>query len=477
MKKPVIVWIRNDLRLHDNPCLYEATLTNAPVVMVYIQDEKELRATASCVWKKAALESFSNEARNYGFGLYIRTGNPAEVIRSLALKLQAQHIFWNRRYKKEEIEIDTSVQKTLEFAGLFVHTFQGNLLIEPWKLFSKTGKPFRTFAPYWKTFQSVHPEAIEIPSARPNTVFCHNEDNSCYLRKLFVCSKDLAWPQKIVHGWHISEDGGKNLLHEFCSNHMAFYKEKRDFPAADITSRLSPYLHFGQISVRRVWNCVLDTLRSAKDHELVQQADAFLRQIAWREFTHMILYHFPETEETAFREKYTKIAWEKSAKALEAWQYGKTGFPIVDAGMRQLYETGFMHNRLRLIVGSFLVKQMLHSWKEGRDWFLQTLFDADAANNSFGWQYVSGSGVDAAPSFYIFNPILQGEKFDPDGAFVRRYIPELTLVPKEFIHRPFEASSAQLADWNVRLGIQYPYPILDLKTTRIRAQRTFSSNL
>ncbi len=475
MRDTAIVWIRNDLRLHDNPALYAATCLGGKVLLVYIFESLPLEERASCVWHKFALEAFGLEAKNRGFGWTIRKGTPSEVLRTVHREVSGSDVLWNRRYEQSQMATDDETQKVLEEEGIRIHTFPGNLLIEPKTLVSKNGKPYQVFTPYYQAFQKEHPDSTEVPEACPKIPYRQNVLESVCPEELLLFPQTAMWPKKILHGWHASEEGAKNLLEHFCSENLMHYGTKRDLPAADVTSRLSPYLHFGQISIRRIWNSVLDALRKCKDQNVIFQADAFFRQLVWRDFSHMALYYYPKTVQEVFREKFSKICWRSSADELRAWQYGKTGYPIIDAGMRQLYETGFMHNRVRLIVASFLVKQMLHSWHEGQDWFMKTLFDADPANNTFGWQWVLGSGVDAAPSFYIFNPVLQGKKFDPDGAYVRSYVPELTLVPSEYIHRPFEATEEQLSSWNVRLGMNYSRPIVDLEMARRRALKVFAN--
>ena len=477
MERPVLVWIRNDVRLHDNPALYEAVARGQPVILLYIFDTDtkapSFPGSASRVWLEHALESFGTEAVQRGFGWVIREGAPLEVLKVVLRETMATHLFWNRRYDPDGVAQDNEVKEVFELEGTPVCTFRGNLLMEPWQLLNKKGEPFQVFTPYWQAFQEARPDTSEAPEAFPARP-CTTALSSLSPQELPLCPKLLNWPKKVSTVWKIGKAPALEVLEKFCLEGLPHYGTKRDFPAAEVTSRLSPYLHFGQISPRRVWNMVLDQTRKNPDSLSIAQADAFLRQLGWREFTHAVLYHFPRIIGAPFREEFQTVAWRRNAHELKAWQSGQTGIPIVDAGMRQLWQTGWMHNRVRLITASFLVKHLLHSWKEGMSWFWDTLVDAGLANNIFGWQWVSGCGVDPAPFFRIFNPVVQGQRFDPEGAYVRQYVPELCLVPHEFIQKPWEATVEDLQSWNVYLGNNYPRPIVDLTEGRERALKAFS---
>jgi deoxyribodipyrimidine photo-lyase len=477
MERPVLVWIRNDLRFHDNPAIYEAVSRGQPVILLYIFDTDDASSSfpggAARVWLENALECFGTQAAQRGFGWVIREGSPLEVLRSIVYETMATHIFWNRRYEPDGVAKDDEIKEIFESEGLPIQTFRGNVLMEPWQLLNKKGEPFQVFTPYWQAFQEVRLDTSEAPEAFPSRP-CTIVMPSLSPQELPLCPKLLNWPKKVTSVWKIGEIWALESLERFCIEGLHHYANKRDFPAAEVTSRLSPYLHFGEISPRRVWNMVLDQTRKNPDSLSVTQADSFLRQLGWREFAHAVLYHFPHIVSGPVREEFNTIAWRKNGKELKAWQMGQTGIPIVDAGMRQLWQTGWMHNRVRLIAASFLVKHLLHSWKEGMAWFWDTLVDADLANNTFGWQWVSGCGIDPAPFFRIFNPVVQGQRFDPEGAYVRQYVPELCLVPNEFIQRPWEASVSDLHSWNVYLDINYPKPIVDLSDGRERALKAFS---
>lgn len=477
MDRPALVWIRNDLRFRDNPAIFEAVMRGQPVILLYIFDtdpkSSSLPGSAARVWLEQALEYFGTRARQLGFGWVIREGDPLEVLRTVLRDTLANHLLWNRRYEPEGMAKDDEIKEVFELEGVPVNTFRGNLILEPWQLFNKKGAPFQVFTPFWQAFQQARPDTSEAPEAIPQKPWT-TALPSLSPQELPLRPKHLDWPKKVTTVWKVGENHALETLEKFCVEGLPQYGMKRDYPAAEVTSKLSPYLHFGEISVRRVWNMVVDQTRKNQDSLSIAQADAFLRQLGWREFAHAVVYHFPRIVNEPFREEFQTVGWRRDASELHAWQRGRTGIPIVDAGMRQLWQTGWMHNRVRLITASFLVKHLLHSWQEGMAWFWDTLVDADLANNTFGWQWVSGCGVDPAPFFRIFNPIVQGQRFDPEGAYVRCFVPELCLVPQEYIHKPWEATADDLASWNVFLGKNYPKPIVDLNEGRQRALRAFS---
>ncbi len=428
MERPVLVWIRNDFRFHDNPAIFEAASRGRPVLLLYIfeNDSKTPSSLgrASRVWLEKSLECFGVRALERGFGWIIREGSSLEVLKAVLRESGATHLFWNRRYDPDGIKVDTEIKEVLECEGVEISTFRGNLLVEPWQLLNKKGRPFQVFTPYWQAFEEARPDTSEAPEVRLLKPFSQRL-LSLSPQELSLSPKLVHWPKTIFSEWLVGETHALEALEKFLEGGLHCYHIKRDFPAADATSCLSPYLHFGEISPRRLWNMVLDQTRTNSDQTSIIQADAFLRQLGWREFAHAILYHYPSIVDQPFREEFQAVAWRKNAHELKAWQHGQTGIPIVDAGMRQLWQTGWMHNRVRMIVASFLVKHLLHSWKEGAAWFWDTLIDADLANNAFGWQWVSGCGIDPAPFFRIFNPVVQGQRFDPEGAYVRQFVPEL----------------------------------------------------
>jgi deoxyribodipyrimidine photo-lyase len=477
MDRPVIVWIRRDFRFHDNPAIFEAVSRGQPVLLLYVFDTTVegalVEGGASRVWLERSLDCFGSQAAQRGFGWIIREGSPLDVLKTVFRETTATHLFWNRRYEPAGVKADGEIKEVLELEGVPVTTCRGNLLVEPWQLLNKKERPFQVFTPYWQAFEELRPDTSEAPEAYPAKPWAEPL-LSLSPRQLPLCSRLARWPKRLFTEWQVGESHALEALEKFCTHGLHCYHIKRDFPGAEVTSRLSPYIHFGEISPRRVWNMVLDQTRRNSDQTSIIQADAFLRQLGWRDFAHSLLYHFPYIVEDSFREEFRKVAWRHNSNELKAWQRGHTGIPIVDAGMRQLWQTGWMHNRVRLITASFLVKHLLHQWQEGAAWFWDTLFDADLANNTFGWQWVAGCGIDPAPFFRIFNPVIQGQRFDPEGAYVRHYVPELCLLPNEFIHKPWEAPEEQLRSWNVTLGTTYPYPIVSLTEGRERALKLFS---
>lgn len=476
MDRPVLVWIRNDLRFHDNSAIYEACLRGHPVLLVYIYDPlargPSSPGEASLVWLEHSLERFGEEAKRRGFGWVIRSGSPLDVLKSLQCETSATHVLWNRRYEPDGVALDNEVREVFQEKGVEVLTCRGNLLMEPCQLLNKRGCPFLVFTPYWQAFQKALPDVGEAPEPYPARPF-PKEIYSLSPQELLLTPTLLSWPQKLFETWHPGEEYALHALEQFCLHSLRWYDTKRDYPADDVTSHLSPYLHFGEISPRRIWNMILAHERYIRHPSSSSPGEAFLRQLGWREFTHAVLYHFPTIITAPFHEEFRSVRWKKDGESLKRWQEGMTGIPIVDAAMRQLWNTGWIPNRVRLITSSFLVKHLLHSWEEGMSWFWNTLVDADLANNTFNWQWVAGCGVDAAPFFRIFNPVVQSKRFDPEGVYIRRHLPELKALPTEWIHAPWEAPADVLAEAGIVLGKEYPKPIIDLEEGRRRALEVF----
>jgi deoxyribodipyrimidine photo-lyase len=386
--------------------------------------------------------------------LVIRKGDCLKNLQELIKETGADTVYWTRRYEPKSIVQDSEIKTALRDSGVTVQSFQGQLLIEPWALMNKQGRPFQVFTPFFN--------ACKILPVR--AAFSKPKLNFVKASGLSVDDLDLLprihWDRNMMKHWTPGENGAKHRLQSFIKESLADYHESRDLPALeDGVSKLSPHLHFGEISPFQIWNAIIS----------IPEGGVYLRQIYWREFAHYLLYHFPHMVNKAFKPVFDHFKWEKNPTALKKWQKGLTGYPIVDAGMRELWQTGWMHNRVRMIVGSFLVKDLLISWEEGAKWFMDTLFDADLANNTLGWQWVGGMGPDAAPYFRIFNPLLQGEKFDPDGEYVKKYVPELQHLPKKWIHRPYEAPEIELRSAGVTLGKTYPSPLVDHAKARLKA--------
>lgn len=443
--KPVLVWLRNDLRLNDHPAFFAAG--TRPIIPVYILDEENdvPMGAASKVWLHHSLAAL-NESLNGS--LVIRKGSSLENLQDLILKTGAEAIYWLRNYEPKAMKRDAHVKAAL---NVNTQSFASNLF-EPWTIANLQNKPFQIFTPFWKKCRG---ESIR-PVLDMQPLNFAKKPSGLSLNDLNLLPK-VHWDKNMMQDWVPGEKGAFMRLKAF---DVLEYASRRDIPSLEEgVSHFSPHLHFGEISPFQIWQTF--------DNEI------FRRQLIWREFASYLLYHFPYIVDRPFKEKFNDFPWQ--TKYLKQWQKGLTGYPIVDAGMRQLWNTGWMHNRVRMIVGSFLVKDLLISWKKGAEWFWETLVDADLANNTLGWQWVGGMGADAAPYFRIFNPILQGEKFDPDGLYIRKFLPELKELSNKWIHRPFEASENELKQAGIILGKTYPYPIVDHSQARLNALNVYKS--
>ena len=411
-----LVWFRLDLRLMDNPALTAAALRHQGVIPVFIWAPEEEGdwppGAASRWWLHQSLRSLEKDLQRHGMRLIFRRGPSLETLRSLVRECAADSVFWNRRYEPSLRKRDDGIQKALLSDGICVETFNSALLIEPDQIKNQSGKPYLVFTPFWRKALSAMPDFIPDPVPILKKAI---SPPSLSLEE-FDLQPSLDWAEGLRSNWHPGETGAHKMIQQFLAGALDDYAEDRDFPAVQGTSRLSPHLHFGEISPRQVWMAYMKRRNAS--------ARAFLRQLGWREFAHHLLFHFPNTAQEPLRPKFAAFPWRHDPKRLRAWQQGRTGYPIVDAGMRELWKTGWMHNRVRMIAGSFLVKDLLLSWHEGARWFWDTLVDADLANNTLGWQWVAGCGADAAPYFRIFNPILQASKYDPDGRYIQQWVPE-----------------------------------------------------
>jgi deoxyribodipyrimidine photo-lyase len=389
-------------------------------------------------------------------------------LQQLVKETKASAVYWSRCYEPESIRRDSQIKTSLREEGVEAESFNSALLYEPWTIANKQGKPFQVFTPFWKTCQQqeLPKSPFPIPKKQSHQL---NNVSSLSLSNLELLPK-IHWDEGIKKAWEPGTSHAKHILSDFIKKPLLDYQQARDFPAIEGVSRLSPYLHFGEISPRMIWQTVLEAYPAQKE-----EAACYLRQLGWREFAHHLLYHFPKTPEMPLRKDFIGFPWKKNQDHLHAWKKGLTGYPFVDAGMRQLWKTGWMHNRVRMVVGSFLVKDLLISWTEGAKWFWDTLVDADLANNTLGWQWVGGCGADAAPYFRIFNPITQGEKFDKSGEYIKEWIPELADMPAKWVHKPWEAPEQVLRQAGVVLGKTYPFPIVDHAQARVEALQAFSS--
>ncbi len=460
-----IVWFRQDLRLSDNPALFHA-VQRGPIVSVYILEGGGDRGvtsqlgSASRWWLHYSLRALGESLER----LTLLRGDPGKELDKLIEQSGADSIFWNRCYEPHAIARDKTIMEDLRSRGLDVCGFNSGLLHEPWEVSTRQGKPFKVYSPFWRAI-SAREVAEPLPRLRSIiTTECAIGDRLDDWRLLPDAPN---WAAGWENLWQPGEKGAMTRFESFIDDGLKGYGTLRDRPDRENVSRLSPHMHFGEISPRQV----LARLRFLADSrpELRKDVDKFLSEIGWREFSYHLLYHFPTLPEQNWRPAFDAYPWRESAADLEAWRCGMTGYPFVDAGMRELWRTGYMHNRVRMVAASFLVKHLRLHWRHGEAWFRDTLLDADLANNSAGWQWVAGSGADAAPYFRIFNPIAQGRKFDPEGAYVRRWCPELAGLDPEYIHAPFEAPDSALSNADIELGVTYPKPIVDLATARTQA--------
>jgi deoxyribodipyrimidine photo-lyase len=466
-----LIWFRQDLRISDNPALYEACKNSNNLTAIYIHDEESegtrLLGGASKYWLHHALLDLQTSLEKLGVKLIFKKGKSEEILEKICTKNDISKIFWNRLYEPYHIARDKKIKENFKQKGIEIESFNASLLVEPWSVQNKQGGYFKVFTPFYKTCLAEHKVEPILPKIEPKNLASIDEKSDDLNSYNFLPTKP-NWAKNF--NWKISEEAAIDELHEFMGKAVSNYGHARDFANIEGTSKLSAYLHFGQISVRYIFNTAeLYRERGFSSKDI----DKFIAEIYWREFSYNLLYNFPELNHKNFRAQFDNFPWQNNEKYIAAWQKGLTGYPIVDAGIRQLWQTGWMHNRVRMIVASFLTKHLLTHWKVGEEWFWDTLVDADLASNSASWQWVAGSGADAAPYFRIFNPILQGKKFDPDGDYVRKYIPELKNMPKEFIHNPWEAPLWLLEKAGVTLGKSYPAPIVKHEEARQKALQSY----
>ena len=434
-----ILWLRQDLRLADQPALQAAIERGGPVIPVFIDSAAEegewQPGAASRWWLHQSLESLAAALEQRGSRLVLRRATDSlACLRELIAETGATAVYWGRRYEPQVIARDGEIKTALREAGIEVRSFNTALLIEPWDVQNLSGKPFQVFTPFWrKACTAIDPPK---PAAAPARIAAPAKwPRSVALNDLGLMPR-IAWHGGMARAWRPGEAGAHGLLQQFLDGPVKDYAAQRNMPAVSGTSRLSPHLHFGEISPRQIWHAAPEW-----------RSTQFITEIGWREFAHHLIYHFPRTTNEPLRADFARFPWRESTGDLQAWQQGRTGVPLVDAGMRELWETGWMHNRVRMVVASFLVKNLRLHWLHGARWFWDTLVDADLASNTLGWQWAAGCGADAAPYFRIFNPDSQAEKFDPQGEYQRRW---LGSGPR-------------------------PAPIVDLKTSRVEALAAFQT--
>jgi deoxyribodipyrimidine photo-lyase len=471
-----LVWFRRDLRLLDNPALEVAATHHHRVVPVYVHQPDDEQpwspGAASRWWLHHSLQALADQLQANGLGLHIISGEPGMVLEKLSTELGADAVYWNRCYEPQQRVHDEDISKRLRNAGLQVKTFNASLLFDPWQIERKDGGAYRVFTPYHRACLR---QGISNPTESRYKIFDHPSP----AKGMNIDALDLVpynnWWKKLEPNWTPGEASALRSLDEFIANRLDGYVNQRDMLAEPATSRLSPHLHFGEISPRVIWYRLESALHDVETGAAHCAAvEAFQRQLIWRDFAHHLLYHFPQSSSQALNTRYADFPWEENDELLMAWQSGRTGIPLVDAGMRELWQTGTMHNRARMITASFLSKNLNISWLHGARWFWDTLVDADLANNTFGWQWAAGCGADAAPYFRIFNPARQGERFDAEGNYVRRWLPELADLRSRYIHQPWLAPLTELKQAGVSLGENYPRPIVDLSESRTSAIQRYN---
>lgn len=469
---PTLLWFRRDLRLDDNPALAAAIDRGGPVIPLFILDDDDAGdrrpGGASRWWLHGSLEALAAALSKAGSPLILRRGKAGEAIDALVKETGADAVYWNRRYEPWATERDGEIKTALKQRDLDVQSFNGSLLYEPWEITTKQDTPFKVFSPFWREVQSkgdpadplAAPTSLRTPAKAPD---------SDRLDDWNLLPTRPDWAGGLREAWTPGETGAQDRLEWFLDEAVPDYKAKRNFPGTAATSALSPHLHFGEISPRRIWHAARLASEARSNETMDRGTASFLSEICWREFSYNLLFHNPDLPKISLRREFEDFPWREDPDGLKAWQEGRTGYPIVDAGMRELWHTGWMHNRVRMITASFLIKDLLIHWREGEAWFWDTLVDADLANNAASWQWVAGCGADAAPYFRVFNPTLQGEKFDGDGTYIRRWLPELAKLPDAVIHKPWEAKPMELSEADITLGKTYPCPIVEHAGARKRA--------
>ncbi|MGO4405403.1 deoxyribodipyrimidine photo-lyase [Bosea sp. RAF48] len=472
-------WFRNDLRLADNHALAAAAQAG-PVLCLYILDTGAARRPlggASRWWLSRSLDALGKALAQKGGRLVLMQGDPAELIPCVAAAAGIELVTWNRRYEAEAITLDRQLKEDLSRSGISVRSFNSHLLNEPWQVTTTTGQPMKVFTPYWRAARQKGGPPAPIPAPvriealpLPESI----EALSVSLPNLGLEPGKPDWAGGMRAEWTPGEQGAAVRLDDFLAGALAGYAEGRDRPDHESTSRLSPHLRFGEIGPRQIWHALHHARATGEAAGSERDAEKFLSEIGWREFSHHLLFHNPQLATRNYDERFDAFPWQPDKEALRRWQRGQTGIPLVDAGMRELWTTGWMHNRIRMVTASFLIKHLLQDWRAGEAWFWDTLVDADPASNAASWQWVAGSGADASPYFRIFNPVTQGETHDCGGAYVRQWVPELAGLSDKDIHQPWKASEKALREAGVRIGETYPAPLVDLAFGRQRALDAFS---
>ncbi len=475
---PSLVWFRNDLRVSDNPALSAAIDRGGPVAGLYVLElggDGGRPLGLAALWKlHGALEALREALDKINVPLILKRGVSDKILPEVAEQIEAEACFWNRRYEPSAIAADKRVMEILKASKIDVRSWNGSLMVEPWQVKTKSGGWFKVFTPFCKAARAagVDLSPIGVPSVALE--WRDFPGLGEVLEDWRLIPKSPDWAGGLRANWGHGEEAARSRLSDFLSDGFRGYSEGRNFPAKSNVSGISPYLRFGEISPRQTRHAALIAAGRANGH-LDSDFEVFERELYWRDFSYNLLFHADELPTSNFQAKFDNFPWRSDPSDFDAWSKGNTGYPIVDAGMRQLWETGWMHNRVRMIVASFLTKHLMIDWRQGESWFWDTLIDADAASNPSNWQWVAGSGADAAPYFRIFNPISQGEKFDGSAEYVRRWVPEIATLPNKIIHAPWMASATQLEEAGIQLGNTYPKPIVDHSAARTRALSAYQS--
>ncbi|WP_161537049.1 deoxyribodipyrimidine photo-lyase [Bradyrhizobium sp. LCT2] len=469
---PIVVWFRDDLRLSDHPALHAAAKTGAPVVCLYVLDDTAGRAPGGAArwWLAQSLRALGAEIAARGGSLILRKGPAAGVIPEVARESGARAVYWNGIAQAPHQAVERQLEATLAKLGVESQSFPGDLIAPPSAIRNKEGRGLRVFTPFWRRVLSLGDPPKPLPA--PKQLRPDPKIVSDRLESWQLAPTKPDWAGGLRERWTPGEASARARLRDFLKTIARGYAGDRDRLDRVGTSGLSPHLRFGELSPRQVWHAA--RFAAAEDAALGPGIEKFLSELGWREFCRHLLHDHPDLATENLQTNFDGFPWKRDTKALAAWQRGRTGYPIVDAGLRELWHTGVMHNRVRMVAASFLVKHLLIDWRDGEAWFWDTLVDADAGSNPANWQWVAGCGADAAPYFRVFNPQLQGEKFDPDGTYVRRWVPELQGLPAKLIHQPWQATPIELASAGVTLGKTYPQPIVDHARGRERALSAYA---
>lgn len=471
--RPTILWFRADLRLRDNPALDRAVARGGAVMPIFVLDDdapgRWAAGGAARWWLHHSLSELSRDLRARGARLRLMRGPAERVVTDLARRIGAGAVVWNRLYEPWSEVQDQRIEAALADSNIDVTRFNGRLLVEPWRPKTGANRPYQVFTPYWKAISKLDDPPRPLPAPETIDGFEGPEaPDGDAVEDWRLVPRRPDWAHVLRKTWTPGEAGALARLTAFLEDGLSSYAASRDRPGDAGTSRLSPHLHWGEISPRQVWHATRH--RMASQGARAETAGArFLRKLGWREFSYHLLYWFPDMPERSLKQQFEGFPWRNDECDFRAWREGRTGYPIVDAGLHELWATGWMHNRVRMVAASFLVKDLLLPWQWGEAWFWDTLVDADLANNSASWQWVAGCGADAAPYFRIFNPVTQGRRFDPDGRYVREWLPEIAALPDTYLHAPWTAPEHVLAAAGIVLGDTYPHPMVDHHGARQRA--------